>query len=100
MAGLKNFGHILEGDSERGKHDPLKSRINFAVTGRNNLYQNSKDKRAIFLPGISEQSIKIIAGHFGETPMKIAVEGKKSVEERGKIWETLTVGDLRVNHLY
>jgi hypothetical protein len=40
-------------DSERGKHDPLKSRINFAVTGRNNLYQNSKDKRAIFLPGIS-----------------------------------------------
>jgi hypothetical protein len=37
MAGLKNFGHILEGDLERGKHDPLKSRINFAVTGRNNL---------------------------------------------------------------
>ena len=83
MAGLKNFGHILEGDSERGKHDPLKSRINFAVTGRNNLYQNSKDKRAIFLPGISEQSIKIIAGHFGETPMKIAVEGKKISRGKG-----------------
>ena len=36
MSGIRNFGRVLDGTSERGFFDPLKSKVNCAVP--NELY--------------------------------------------------------------
>ena len=51
---LKNSGQILQGDSNRGVHDPMTSKTNFAVPSRCNLYSSSSENKQIFLPGINE----------------------------------------------
>ena len=58
---LENSGQILQGDSNRGVHDPMTSKTNFAVPSRNNLYSSSSENKQIFLPGINEESLKVIA---------------------------------------
>ena len=84
MSGLKHSGQILQGDSNRGVHDPMTSKINVAVPSRNNLYSSSSENKQIFLPGINEESLKVIAKHVGNKPMKLAVDGKKISRGKGQ----------------
>jgi hypothetical protein len=39
----------------------MTSKTNFAVPSRNNLYSSSSENKQIFLPGINEESLKVIA---------------------------------------
>ena len=84
MSGLKNLGQILDGESERGIQNPEKSKINFSVPSRNNLY-TAGDNKVSFLPGINEDSIKTIANHVWNKPMKLAIDGGKISRGKGKV---------------
>lgn len=70
-------------------HDPLTSKINFAVPSRNNLYSSSSENKQIFLPGINEESLMVIAKPVGNKPMKLAVDGKKISKGKGQ-----SIGDV------
>ena len=61
----------------------MTSKINFAVPSRNNLYSSSSEIKEIFLPGINEESLKVIAKHVGNKPMK-AVDERKISRGRGQ----------------
>jgi hypothetical protein len=62
----------LDGTSEKGLIDPLKSKINFAVPSKNgNSDSNS------FLPGIHEEAVKAIATFSNQKPQKLSVDGQK-----------------------
>ena len=88
MSGLRNFGQILEGVSERGIHDPVDSKINFVVPSRNNLYPK-QDESKLFYPGINQSSIMTLAERVGSKPLKLSVDGKKISRGKGK-----TIGDI------
>ncbi|MEW8548481.1 MAG: hypothetical protein AB2693_33680 [Candidatus Thiodiazotropha sp.] len=82
MSGLRNFGQILEGVSERGKHDPMASKVNFAVPSRNNLYPKQDDSK-LFYPGINQTSILTLVDRVGNKPMKLSIDGKKISRGKG-----------------
>jgi hypothetical protein len=42
MSGIRNFGQVLDGTSERGFFDPLKSKVNCAVP--NGLYTEMSEE--------------------------------------------------------
>ena len=88
MSGLRNFGQILQGLSNRGVHDPVDSKINFAVPSRQNLYSKQEDSK-LFYPGINDLSIATLAEKLGNKPMKLSVDGKKISRGKGK-----TMGDV------
>ena len=97
MSGLGNSGPIPEFES------PLKSKINFAVPSRNNLYQRKCDDD-LFYPGIQRASIMALVDHFKkhtiETSSDQAVDGKKLGEVRGKGLEILIAGGLKVTQRF
>ena len=80
MSGPSHAGHVLSAQSEKGRYDPLESKINFPVPSKPNLY--GKDKIQPVFSGICIDAIKSIAQVFDKRPMKLAVDGKKI--SRGK----------------
>ena len=82
FSGPKNYGQVVRKDSTRGKYDPKKSEINFAVPDE--WYIRSQDKilSQIIPPGMVEDSFKITQHHKDVVLMadcKRLAKGLKSV---------------------
>ena len=85
MSGMRSFDQVLDGTSDKGFFDPLKSKVNFAVPSRNNLYKETSS----FYPGINEDAIKATVSLYKQKPLKLSADGKKI--SRGKC---KNIGDI------
>ena len=59
----KNYGQVVSKDTTRGKYDPKKSEINFAVPDEWYLRCQDKILGQIIPPGMIEDSFKIVQHH-------------------------------------
>ena len=59
-SGSKNFGQVITQKTKRGKYDPNKSKINFAVPHRRHLYAVSKHFPKLIKPGIIHEAMDLV----------------------------------------
>ena len=82
FSGPKNFGQVVSKDTTRGKYDPRKLEINFAVPDERYLRSQDKILRQVIPPGMIEDSFKILQHHKDVVLMancKRVAKGLKSV---------------------
>ena len=73
-SGSKNFGQVISLKTKRGKYDPNKSKINFAVPHRRHLYAISKHFPKIIKPGIIHEAMDLVANR---TDLVLMVDCKR-----------------------
>ena len=63
FSGPKNYSQVVSKDTTRGKYDPKKSEINFAVPDEQYLRCQDKILGQIIPPGMIDDSFKIVQHH-------------------------------------
>ena len=63
FSGPQNYGQVISKETTKGKYDPKKSEINFAVPDEHYLRTQDRVLGRLIPPGIIEDSMKIIENH-------------------------------------
>ena len=63
LSGPKNWGQVVSEEAPKGKYDPKKSEVNFAVPDKWYLQSMDSVLGRIIDPGIIDDSMKMIEGH-------------------------------------
>ena len=63
LSGPKNWGQVVSEEAPKGKYDPKKSEVNFAVPDERYLQSMDSVLGRIIDPGIIDDSMKMIEGH-------------------------------------
>ena len=63
FSGPKNYGQVISKETTKGKYDPKKSEINFAVPDERYLRTQDRVLGRLIPPGIIKDSMKIIKNH-------------------------------------
>ena len=63
LSRLKNWGQVVSEEVSKGKYDPKKSEVNFAVPDERYLQSMDRVLGRIIDPGIIDDSMKMIEGH-------------------------------------